>query len=186
MALCSTDRKKYMPGNFSSLKAGPFWEKIPMQPLQLAMSASPWLIFVSPGSSVSPWEQHWRAVAPWLRGCLFLVRYFWAMPVTFVVSARVLCEFRPSSLRKQRLPCESPADEADYPGILTLHSASCTETAPDFGRWTTAHCYFCAGDSGFGRSIMFEICFTSACSGLFYFWNICIRFSRNSFLLLLK
>lgn len=50
------------------------------------------------------------------------------MLVTFLVSARVLCEFRLSSLRKQCLPCESPADEADYPGILTIHSASCTET----------------------------------------------------------
>lgn len=171
-----------MPGNFPSLKDSPFWESMAMQSFQWAMSASSWLIFVSPGNSVSPWEQHWRAVASWLRGYLFLVRYFWAMPVIFLVSARVLCEFRLSSLRKQCLPCESPADEADYPGILTIHSASCTETVPDSGRWTTAHCYFCAGDSGFGRSIMFVMHFTSC----FYLWKLCIWFSRNSFLLLLK
>lgn len=56
------------------------------------------------------------------------------MPVPFLVSARVLCEFRMSSLRKQCWPRESPTDEADYPGILTIHSASCTETVPDFER----------------------------------------------------
>lgn len=161
-----------MPRNFPSLKAGSFWESMAMQPFQWATNASSCLIFLSPGNSVSLWEQHWRAEAPWLRGCLFLVRYFWAMPVTLLVPARVLCELRLSSLRKQCLPCESPADEAHYPGILTTHSASCTETVPDSGRWTTAHCFFCAGDSGFGRSIMFVMHFTSACSGL----SICETF----------
>lgn len=40
-------------------------------------------------------------MAPWLHRCVFLVRYFWATPGIILVSARVLCELKLTSLRQQ-------------------------------------------------------------------------------------
>jgi len=54
------------------------------------------------------------------------------MAVIFLVSARVFCELKLTSLRQQCLPWESTAEEAGYPGILAVRSASRMETVPDF------------------------------------------------------
>jgi len=65
-----------------------------------------------------------------------------------------------------------------------VHSASLTETLQEFQvgttTTTTTCCYSSAGDLGFGRSIMFAMHFTSARSGSCYFWNLCLRFSKES------
>lgn len=155
-----------MSGNFPSLKAavhGPFWENVPMQPLQWATSASCWLIFVSPGNSVSPWEQHWRAVASWM---------FIFGKVLLSNASHLLGLSQGVMWVQAEQPQEAVfalwepswrswlSRDSDYP-LCIMYGNS-----PDFGRWTTARCYFCAGDSGFGRSIMFVMRFTSVCSGL--------------------
>lgn len=66
-----------------------------------------------------------------------------------------------------------------------VHCASLTETLQEFQVGTTTTttticCYSSAGDLDFGQSIMFAMHFTSARSGSCYFWNLCLRFSKES------